>query len=595
MANRKINTYGLDFRRSFITKHEVREQLQVSSAFIKKYLPPPAKHRDPSRPGTKAVKGWDARELLQALNSPRFVRSYSTMLADRERSLQQVEEMRSSLRMFDIEALIDDARQLNRKFILHVGPTNSGKTYQAMQALRAAQTGVYLGPLRLLALEMFDTLNADGYPCSLLTGEEYEEREGARYTASTIEMCDFAARYDVAVIDEAQMVADRDRGSRWTNAIARVNAAEVHVCLAPQALDLIRGFVESFGAPCEVRIYERMTPLLFAGTMKDISAVEPGDALIAFSRRKVLNIAAALEDAGIRSSVIYGALPPEARREEIHKFASGVNNVVVATDAIGMGVSLPIKRVIFCFTDKYDGSKTRPLRPYEIKQIAGRAGRYGIYDTGEVLAMNNPDLIRDGMNSPDSKITRVTIPFPSQLVTEDCNLSMLMQEWEALPHVPGFRRESMAEPIALYRVIRRELKQADNETIYRCITCPFDSKSDELVQYWLEVCKSLTSGSKDLPMPPFGDDDLSACELQYSAYDMLHQMMRRFGHEPDFSRERSHLCHKINRFLTEDKQQFRMRCSRCGRTLPVTQEYGLCDRCYYGIYLSKYARTGADA
>ena len=75
---------------------------------------------------------------------------------------------------------------------------------------------------------------------------------------------------------------------------------------------------------------------------------------------------------------------------------------------------------------------------------------------------------------------------------------------------------------------------------------------------------------------------------------MLHQMMRRFGCEPDFSWEREHLCRKINRFLTEDKQQFRMRCSRCGRTLPVTQEYGLCDKCYYGIYLARYAHDDVN-
>lgn len=45
------------------------------------------------------------------------------------------------------------AQSMKRRFILHIGPTNSGKTYQALERLKLAQNGVYLGPLRLLALE----------------------------------------------------------------------------------------------------------------------------------------------------------------------------------------------------------------------------------------------------------------------------------------------------------------------------------------------------------------------------------------------------------------------------------------------------------
>ena len=63
------------------------------------------------------------------------------------------------------------ARQMRRKFILHLGPTNSGKTYEGVERLRYARNGIYLGPLRLLAAEQLETLNRDGTPCSLVTGE----------------------------------------------------------------------------------------------------------------------------------------------------------------------------------------------------------------------------------------------------------------------------------------------------------------------------------------------------------------------------------------------------------------------------------------
>ena len=84
--------------------------------------------------------------------------------------------------------LYPEARGMRRRFVLHIGPTNSGKTHDAMEALRAAGGGCYLGPLRLLAYEQFEQMNRDGYPCSLLTGEERSDVPGALFTASTIEM-----------------------------------------------------------------------------------------------------------------------------------------------------------------------------------------------------------------------------------------------------------------------------------------------------------------------------------------------------------------------------------------------------------------------
>ena len=189
------------------------------------------------------------------------------------------------------------------------------------------------------------------------------------------------------------MLSDPSRGAKWVRAISLIDADNVYICLAPEALTIIENIMKKMEAEYEVVRHERLVPLKFGGEFQGISDVEPGDALITFSRKKVLEIAAQFEKAGIQASVIYGALPPASRREEVRRFSQGETKIVVATDAIGMGVSLPIRRVIFTETEKYDGKRTRPLSFTEIKQIAGRAGRFGKYDLGYALSMTDAKRI----------------------------------------------------------------------------------------------------------------------------------------------------------------------------------------------------------
>ena len=72
----------------------------------------------------------------------------------------------------------------------------------------------------------------------------------------------------------------------------------------------------------------------------------------------------------------------------------GKTRIVVSTDAIGMGLNLPIRRIIFMETEKFDGVERRTLRPEEIKQIAGRAGRLGMYHKGYVGATQDLGTIQ---------------------------------------------------------------------------------------------------------------------------------------------------------------------------------------------------------
>ena len=269
------------------------------------------------------------------------------------------------------------ARRAQRQISLYVGPPNSGKTHAAFERLAQAMDGAYLAPLRLLALEGRDRLVARGVPCSLLTGEENVPADGARVVSSTIEMVGTNTEIDVAVIDEAQMIFDASRGWAWTQAIVAVPAIENLLGLC--------------GERCTVRQFERKQHVELLPQPVAMSSLKLGDAVVAFSRRDVLTLRDAIAANGHPVSVIYGALPPEVRRREAERFATGQSHILVATDAIGMGLNLPIRRVLFSTLTKFDGQSDRTLDESEVHQIAGRAGRYGIHEEGFVGVLKDAE------------------------------------------------------------------------------------------------------------------------------------------------------------------------------------------------------------
>jgi ATP-dependent RNA helicase SUPV3L1/SUV3 len=274
------------------------------------------------------------------------------------------------------------ARRLQRSVTLYVGPPNSGKTHAAFERLAQAHDGCYLAPLRLLALEGRDRLAARGVPTSLLTGEENDPAPDARVVSSTIEMVNTSRPIDVAVIDEAQMLFDAARGWAWTQAIVGVPANEVIVICSAYAVPAIENLLKLCGENCTVRRFERKQHVELLPAPVPIALLKKGDAVVAFSRREVLMLRDQIAADGHPVSVIYGALPPEVRRREAERFAHGHSHILVATDAIGMGLNLPIRRVLFSTMKKFDGVGDRLLDESEVHQIAGRAGRYGLHEEG---------------------------------------------------------------------------------------------------------------------------------------------------------------------------------------------------------------------
>lgn len=295
------------------------------------------------------------------------------------------------------------ARALNRKITLVTGPTNSGKSHTALDALAKAGNGMALAPLRLLAHEFRDALASRGVPASLSTGEERMPVPGARHLAATVEMCPFHLPVDVAVVDEAQMLADRDRGAAWTAAIMGAPARDVYVLGAPESATQVKRIAALCGDPVEEVSLARKSPLIAAKSPVGMGDLKTGDALVAFSRRDVLDLRAELVRRGKRVAVVYGALSPEVRRAEAARFREGDADILVATDAIGMGLNLPIRRVIFSTLRKFDGEERRELNTQEVKQIGGRAGRFGRFEEGVVAVLagaGSPEFVKMMLEAP---------------------------------------------------------------------------------------------------------------------------------------------------------------------------------------------------
>ncbi len=301
----------------------------------------------------------------------------------------------------DLKTLYPVARNLNRKLLFYVGPTNSGKTHKAMEELINADCGTYLAPLRLLALENYENLKSKQIPVSLITGEEEKFDEDAGHICSTIEMIDFNLDVDVSVIDEVQMLADDDRGWAWVNAIVGTPARKVIMTGSVNALDAIKKIAIYLGEDLSIVKFKRKNPLEVMNRAVPLRDIQSGTALIAFSRSEVLKIKSKLSRYH-KVSVLYGNLSPEVRQDEAKRFRSGETDILVATDAIAMGLNLPIKTILFTTDTKFDGISKRKLISNEIIQIAGRAGRFGHHEVGFIGATNKKVLehIENEFNNP---------------------------------------------------------------------------------------------------------------------------------------------------------------------------------------------------
>ncbi len=505
------------------------------------------------------------------------------------------EKLRSALLQAmpeNVRDLYPLARGLRRRFILHLGPTNSGKTFESIQRLHAARCGIYLGPLRLLAFEQFETLNMDDVPCSLVTGEEQIQVPNSRVQSSTVEMADLQKEYDVAVIDECQMIADRDRGGAWSAAILGLCAGEIHLCASPDAERLMLAVIRDCGDEVTVVRHERMAPLeVEESGFHFPSGVRKGDALIVFSRMRVHALAAELKQHGFSVSLIYGALPPDVRRNQAERFRRGETDVVVSTDAIAMGMNLPIARIVFMEPEKFDGDITRPLTDSEIRQIAGRAGRYGQYDIGYVNAFGFRPVIASALSRPMLPLTQAVIRFPESLLGLPLRLTEILDRWISMKDQELFTKGSTVRMAAL--AAHMETRNTDKRLLYDFICIPFDETDPYLLEEWKKMYHA--ESVKDhydvrAVLPEYLDPEqctvgmLDSLEENYRLCDLYYNYARRFLEEPEdllaaIQQRKDLISSGIIHVLSTQKLPGR-RCKKCGRPLPWDWAWTICDRCY---------------
>ena len=240
------------------------------------------------------------------------------------------------------------ARTTQREIHLHVGPTNSGKTYHALKRLEQAEVGVYAGPLRLLAQEVYARMNNSGKRCLLVTGEERrspDEELKAALISCTVEMMPVSSVMDVAVIDEIQMIGSPDRGWAWTQAFLGVNAKEVHLCGEERAVPLIRELTTFVGDRLHIHRYKRLSPLevMWQSLDGNLKQLKKGDCIVSFSIMGIHSMKKDVEKAtGRKVAIVYGSLPPETRAQQARLFNDPNNDYdfLVASDAVGMGLNL---------------------------------------------------------------------------------------------------------------------------------------------------------------------------------------------------------------------------------------------------------------
>ncbi len=488
-----------------------------------------------------------------------------------------------------------EARAMKRRFVLHIGGTNTGKTYAGFQRLMQAQSGVYLAPLRLLALEAQEILLDAHVPCSLTTGEEEDRRPGDTHVAATAEKLELDKRYEVAVIDECQMISDPERGYAWTRAILGVLAPEVHLCAAPEARNLLLRLIKSCGDDYEIVHHQRKTPLICMDRPVDYDDLRPGDALITFSKVGVLSIAEDLRRRGREPAIIYGALPYSTRRKQMEGFLNGDMQYVVSTDAIGMGLNLPIRRVIFMDTEKFDGHERRPLKPGEIQQIAGRAGRYGMYDKGYVGATENLTHIRLGLETVVPPLQQAVQGFSDMVLSVDFDLLEVLTVWNSMGTVEPYVKLDVSRYIFLIGKLRETGFTLSKEQELRAANIPFDETDDALYQLFLHFLRVWQRGEA-IERPCLPDKGgkahtLPDLELYCRKLDLYFSFSKAFGIDIDreaLYEEREKTADQINQILLHNLRNNIRFCAACGAALPLHFEGRLCNRCHSRRYGGGY-------
>jgi ATP-dependent RNA helicase SUPV3L1/SUV3 len=492
------------------------------------------------------------------------------------------------------------ARALERRFVFFCGPTNSGKTFHALNALCQHNSGVYLAPLRLLALEGQEEIERRGKLCSLQTGDERDIKPDAVFRAQTIESLNYEQEVEAVLIDEVQMLVDEQRGEHWVSALIGAPASTIYLAGSPEALAYVQQICDYVGGTLEVHTMERLTPLHVDArkrTLPEALAPRGQKAFIVFSRQAVFDLKDAVETQGQQAAVIYGSLGPAVRRKEAERFRNGECSVLIATDAIGMGLNLPIDRLYFVATQKWDGTQERSLTPSELRQIAGRAGRYKKSKTGIVGAVFQADIdrVQRAVEAPPPVLPvkrlrlGLSLPLANELaqLRNTQSLAAVMEFFSTMKDSSGlFQPQIQAQAIHLaglldeYPVLPFDIK-------YRLAFAPVNTDDPVLFAEYRYHIEQLAERRRltfaDDTEDAFGTMTLLEAERLVKLYTLRLWFAFQYADEAyieHLEQRRDGANTAIEGFLRAKAKHHRKRCRVCDRPLPRFSSYGLCERCF---------------
>ena len=350
------------------------------------------------------------------------------------------------------------------KIVAILGPTNTGKTYMAIEKMLEFNSGIFGLPLRLLAREVYDkcVLKLGTEKVALITGEEKIIPSDAKYYICTVESMPKDKIVDFVAVDEIQMCGDTERGHIFTDRLLNFRGEALTMFLGSQ---IMKNIISQLLKNVEFINQERFSKLSYNGSKK-ISRLNRKSAIIAFSIEEVYALAELVRRQKGGSAVIMGSLSPKTRNSQVELYQSGDVDYLVATDAIGMGINMDIEQINFSSLRKFDGKKRRRLRMTEISQIAGRAGRFkndgyfGITGDCENLEADEIERIEkhnlDDNNCPTDLIVDETVSIDS--------------------NGDGFTEYRVAEVLRVYREVTNSLLLASTNYVATsngidCLTC----------------------------------------------------------------------------------------------------------------------------